>query len=128
MYVAFHEHRFVINLGYTSGAIAGVATMAVAAFGEIAFEIIVDAFALDVEFRNGIDLNEFWSMWRKNPGKLHCESKCMDATSTVLSILFEYLGCCFLCLLLLSGPLSPYPHVNFTTYINFTQLPSAAGQ
>ena len=69
MYVAFHQHRFVINLGYTSGAMGSVATMVVAAFGEIVFEIIVDAFALDVESRHGIDLGDFWSMWRMNPGE-----------------------------------------------------------
>ena len=69
MFVAFYHHRFVINFGYSSDAMAGVTTMVVAAFGEIVFEVVVDAFALDVESRRGIDLGEFWSMWRMNPGK-----------------------------------------------------------
>ena len=69
MYVTFYSHRFVVNFGYSSAATTGVATMVVAAFGELLFEVIVDAFAVHVESRNGINLGEFWSMWRKNPGK-----------------------------------------------------------
>ena len=72
MYVAFHQHRFVVNFGYSSGTLAGISAMVVAAFGEIVFEVVVDAFALDVESRNGIDLDQFWSMWRKNPGESRC--------------------------------------------------------
>ena len=34
---------------------------------ELLFEGIVDALALDVEFRNGVDLDLFWAMWRRNP-------------------------------------------------------------
>ena len=33
---------------------------------ELLFEGIVDALALDVESRNGIDLDLFWGMWRRN--------------------------------------------------------------
>ena len=33
---------------------------------ELLFEGIVDALALDVESRNGVDLDLFWEMWRRN--------------------------------------------------------------
>ena len=33
---------------------------------ELLFEGIVDALALDVESRNGVDLDLFWAMWRRN--------------------------------------------------------------
>ncbi len=33
---------------------------------ELLFEGIVDALALDVESRNGVDLDLFWGMWRRN--------------------------------------------------------------
>ena len=79
MYVLFHPHRFVINFGYSSAAMASVATMSVALFGEIVFEVIVDAFALDVESRNGIDLGNFWSMWRMNPGKRGYTGLCLSS-------------------------------------------------
>ena len=68
LFVVFYHHRFVVNFGYTSSAMTGVAPMVIAAFGEIVFEVIVDAFAVDVESRNGVDLGEFWSMHRRNPG------------------------------------------------------------
>ena len=70
IYVAFFSHRFVVNFGYTSdAALTGVATMVIAVFGEIVFEVVVDALALNVESGHGIDLCEFWSMWRQNPGE-----------------------------------------------------------
>ena len=34
---------------------------------ELLFEGIVDALALDVESRNGVDLDLFWAMWKRNP-------------------------------------------------------------
>jgi len=80
IFVAFFSHRFVVNFGYTSDAtMTGVATMVVAVFGEIVFEVVVDAFALDVEARHGIDLGEFWSMWRENPGEFRdrCGFMCL---------------------------------------------------
>ena len=90
MYVSFHQHRFVINLGYTSGAMGGVTTMVVAAFGEIIFEIIVDAFALDVESRHGIDFGAFWRMWRMNPGESCVFSICFwSACASDATILFS---------------------------------------
>ena len=76
MYIVFKHHRFVINLGYSRGVMMGIGSMVVAAFGEIIFEVVVDAFALDVESRQGIDLGDFWSMWRKNPGEC-CRSGVM---------------------------------------------------
>tara|TARA_A100001015_G_scaffold243488_1_gene278481 strand:+ start:2853 stop:3755 length:903 start_codon:yes stop_codon:yes gene_type:complete len=33
---------------------------------ELLFEGIIDALALDVESRNGVDLDLFWGMWRRN--------------------------------------------------------------
>ena len=40
--------------------------LATSAAIELLFEGIVDALALDVESRNGVDLDLFWGMWRRN--------------------------------------------------------------
>ena len=81
MYVAFFRHRYVVNLGYRSDGIkaitANVTTMVVAAFGEIIFEVIVDAFALEVESRLGIDLDDFWEMWRQGSTREFDHSACV---------------------------------------------------
>ena len=37
------------------------------AFIELIFEAVVDAFALDLEAKNGIDLDVFWKLWKVNP-------------------------------------------------------------
>ena len=70
MYLAFRPHRFVVSFGYgfdaNDDAMTGVALLISSMFVEIAFEAIVDAFALSIEYKHGIDLKEFWKMWRVN--------------------------------------------------------------
>ena len=44
----------------------GVPMLIAPMFLEIIFEVIVDAFALSIEWKHGIDLNKFWAMWRVN--------------------------------------------------------------
>ena len=70
LYVAFRPHRFVINFGYGFDASdAGMASTVVILSStgiELFFEGLVDALALDVEAKNGVDLNKFWNMWRSN--------------------------------------------------------------
>ena len=34
---------------------------------ELMMEAFVDFAAIQVEKRHGVDLEEFWTMWRKNP-------------------------------------------------------------
>ena len=43
-----------------------ITVLIASAFVELAFEAVVDCFALDVEMRNGVDLEQFWEMWRVN--------------------------------------------------------------
>ena len=71
MYVAFRPHRFVVNFAYGSTGsdtmrMASVSTIVVSAFAEIFFELIVDGFAIQIEAGHGVDLDEFWTMWRRN--------------------------------------------------------------
>ena len=42
------------------------AVLVTSAVIELLFEGIVDALALDIESRNGVDLDLFWGMWRRN--------------------------------------------------------------
>ena len=44
-----------------------VTVIVTSAFIELMFEAVVDALALDLEAKNGIDLDEFWQMWKVNP-------------------------------------------------------------
>ena len=61
----------VINFGYGFNELDAdmtSSTVLVTAAGiELVFEGIVDALALDVESQNGVDLDLFWEMWRRNP-------------------------------------------------------------
>ena len=70
MYLMFRPHRFVLGFGYgfdaSDEAMTGVPLLITSMFLEIAFEAVVDAFALSIERRHGIDLNKFWAMWRVN--------------------------------------------------------------
>ena len=70
MYLAFRQHRFVVNLGYGFDAsdenMTTTTMLITSAFIELIFEGVVDAFALDVEWRNGVNVNEFWKMWKVN--------------------------------------------------------------
>ena len=70
MYIVFRPHRFVVNFGYgfdaDDAAMTSVATIVVSMFIELAFEAVVDGMALTIEFKNGVDLNKFWKMWRVN--------------------------------------------------------------
>ena len=43
-----------------------VTMLITSAFLELIFEGVVDAHALDIEFKNGIDLEDFWKMWGAN--------------------------------------------------------------
>ena len=39
-------------------------------FIELAFEGLIDAYALHIESLNGIDVDIFWEMWKQNAGEL----------------------------------------------------------
>ncbi len=71
MYLAFRSHRFVVGFGYgfdaNDVAMTSVVALMTSMFIELAFEAIVDGFALIIEYKHGIDLNKFWDMWRVNP-------------------------------------------------------------
>ena len=71
MYLAFRQHRFVVNLGYgfdsNDSAMTTLTVLVTSAFLELVFEGIVDALALDIEFRNGVNVDSFWIMWEANP-------------------------------------------------------------
>ena len=43
-----------------------VSVLTTSAAIELLFEGFVDALALDIEFRNGVDLDLFWGMWKRN--------------------------------------------------------------
>ena len=64
------EYHSVLNFGYGFDSLdAGMTSSTVlvtSATIELLFEGVVDALALDVESRNGIDLDLFWGMWRRN--------------------------------------------------------------
>ena len=70
MYLAFRQHRFVINLGYgfdsSDENMTTVTVLITSAFLELIFEGIVDAYALDVEWKNGVNIDHFWQMWKLN--------------------------------------------------------------
>ena len=53
---------------------------------ELAFEALVDYFALDVEMANGVDLNRFWSMWRKNAPAYLGRAVCDGMLATVITM------------------------------------------
>ena len=71
MYLAFRPHRFVVGFGYgfdaNDAAMTSVVALMTSMFIELAFEAVVDGFALIIEYKHGIDLNKFWDMWRVNP-------------------------------------------------------------
>ena len=71
LYVAFRPHRFVFNLGYGFDSedkeMTTITTLVTSAFIELMFEGIVDALALDIESKNGVNIDEFWRMWGSNP-------------------------------------------------------------
>ena len=64
------ENHSVLNFGYGFDSLdAGMTSSTVlvtSAAIELLFEGIVDALALDVESRDGVDLDLFWGMWRRN--------------------------------------------------------------
>ena len=68
MYLAFRQHRFVINLGYgfdsSDANMTTVTMLMTSVFIELIFEAVVDAYALEVEHGNGINLDDFWDMWK----------------------------------------------------------------
>ena len=70
MYVAFRHHRFVVNLGYgfdsSDENMTTLSMLIVSAFIELIFEGVVDAYALDVEWKNGVNVDNFWQMWKVN--------------------------------------------------------------
>ena len=74
MYLVFRQHRFVINFGYgfdsNDAAMTSVTMVITSAFIELIFEGVVDAYALDIEMRHGVDIDAFWQMWKCNPGGL----------------------------------------------------------
>ena len=87
LYLAFRRNRFVINLGYgfdsDDAHMTTVTTLFTSAFIELVFEAIVDAYALEVERGNGINLEDFWQMWNVvsqsetiggKPGPAQCSS------------------------------------------------------
>ena len=69
MYIAFRPHRFIFGFGYGFDAndayMTSVSVLVASTFVELIFEGVVDAFALNIEKKNGIDLNDFWEMWRE---------------------------------------------------------------
>ena len=65
LYLAFRPHRFVVGFGYGE-AMTSVALLVMSMFIEIAFEAVVDCFALAIEYEHGIRLSKFWEMWRMN--------------------------------------------------------------
>ena len=68
LYLAFRQHRFVINLGYGFGSgdenMTTLTILITSVFVELIFEAVVDAYALEVERDNGINLEDFWEMWK----------------------------------------------------------------
>ena len=82
MYIALRPHRFAFNLGYgfdsTDASMTTITMLVTSAFIELIFEGLVDCYALDIEFKNGVDVDEFWKMWKVNPaafwGMTVCDS------------------------------------------------------
>ena len=46
---------------------ADTTIIVVAAFLELVIEMVIDACALDIEDKMGVDVEQFWEMWRVNP-------------------------------------------------------------
>ena len=65
VYLAFRPHRFVVGFGYGE-AMTSTTLLVTSMFIEIIFEVVVDYFALAIEYKHGIDLSKFWEMWRMN--------------------------------------------------------------
>ena len=70
-YILLRHHRFVFNLGYgfdgSDPAMTTVGMLFTTMCLEISFEAFIDAMAMYIEGQHGVDLNEFWNAWRKNP-------------------------------------------------------------
>ena len=70
LYLTMRQHRFFYNFGYGFGAdddgMTSVAMLVTSTFLELAFEFVVDMFALNIEAHHGIVLENFWQMWRTN--------------------------------------------------------------
>ena len=70
MYIVFRQHRFILNLGYgfdsNDSGMTAATVLVFSAFIELVFEGVVDAYALGIEWRNGVDVKVFWRMWEAN--------------------------------------------------------------
>ena len=63
--VILRPHRYIFAVGSNEGN-----DLAMLLFGmllELFMEACVDYAAIQVEKRHGVDLEDFWAMWRKNP-------------------------------------------------------------
>ena len=92
VYVAARPHRFTFNLGYGFDSedvhMTTIAVLVTSAFIELIFEGAVDAYALDVEHMNGINVDEFWKMWKVNPVAFWG----LAVTDSFMSIMVSYCG------------------------------------
>ena len=65
-------HRFAFNFGYgfdaNDDAMTSAAFLFASMFLELGLEVAIDSAALDIEQRNGIDVDKYWEMWQVNPG------------------------------------------------------------
>ena len=65
-------HRFAFNFGYgfdaNDDAMTGTAFLFASMFLELGLEVAIDGVALDMEQKHGIDMDNFWELWRCNPG------------------------------------------------------------
>lgn len=77
-YIFFRPHRFVFNFGYgfdnNDDIMSPVGFIFASLFLELAFELLIDVMALQVEAAEGIDLDEFWEMWRESESSPNQES------------------------------------------------------
>ncbi len=71
IYILMRPHRFAFNFGYGYNATAlemtSVELLFLSFFFELLFELVVDVLALRVEADHGIDLAEFWEIFRITP-------------------------------------------------------------
>ena len=60
----------VFNLGYGFDAndedMTTLVTLTSATFVELAFEVVVDMMALNIELQHGVELERFWNLWQMN--------------------------------------------------------------
>ena len=89
-YMLFRPNRFVINLGYGATALdremTTVSITLTALFVELAFECAIDVLAVTVEHDQGVDLDDFWKIWHRNPWAYYPDHIIICALAIFLSL------------------------------------------